>query len=265
LPRFWACRNVLGLESLGVQTGAGAESMGTGAVVSVVLPVHNERENLAPLLEEIEQALARQAREIVAVDDGSTDGSWEELRRLATRISTLRTLRLQRHCGQSAALAAGIEAARGDIVLTLDADGQYDPRDAAPLLAALDADAALQAAVGYRASRADGRWKRLQSVVATAVRNRLTGDRVRDTGCGLKAMRRRAVLELPRFDGMHRFLPTLIRSRGGKVTEFPVRHRPRQYGASHYAMVNRALRGLWDALAVRWWRRRALVYTVKED
>lgn len=233
-------------------------------MVSLVLPVHNERANLAGLVGEIGAVFATRPYEIVAVDDGSTDGSRDELRRLAADGERLRVVALRARSGQSAALAAGWDVARGDAVVTLDADGQNDPADAPSLLAILEADPGLAAVVGVRIGRRDGAWKRLQSAVANGVRNVVTGDHVRDTGCGLKAFRRSALRDLPRFDGMHRFLPTLIRRAGGRVAEHPVRHRPRLHGSSKYGMWNRSLRGLRDALGVRWLRRRALRYDVVE-
>jgi len=226
--------------------------------VSVVLPVHNERENLAPLIAEVRAALGRRTIEILAVDDASTDGSDAELARLARTGAGLRVLRLRRRGGQSAALAAGWTAARAAIIVTLDADGQNDPADISALLAALEADPAVGAVVGVRVRRQDGAWKRLQATVANRLRDAITGHRVTDTGCGLKVIRRATLLRLPRFDGMHRFLPTLLAREGVRVRELPVSHRPRRHGRTKYGMWNRALRGLRDALGVRWLTRRAL-------
>ena len=226
--------------------------------MSVVLPVHNERENVAPLIAEVRAALGNRTIEILAVDDASSDGSDAELARLARTGAGLRVLRLRGRGGQSAALAAGWTAARAPIIVTLDADGQNDPSDIPALLAALEADPALGAVVGVRVRRQDGAWKRFQAAVANRVRDVITGHRVTDTGCGLKAMRRESLLRLPRFDGMHRFLPTLLARDGVRVLELPVSHRPRRYGRTKYGMWNRALRGLRDALGVRWLTRRAL-------
>lgn len=226
--------------------------------VSLVLPVHDERDNLAPLLGEIRAGLGERSYEIVAVDDASRDGSREELVRLARTEPRLRVLALRARGGQSAALAAGWRAARGRVVATLDADGQNDPADLPAMLARLDAEAELVAVVGVRVGRRDARWKLVQSRVANRLRDWLTGDRVRDTGCGLKVFRREAILAAPRFDGMHRFLPTLLRVAGGRVAEMPVRHRPRRSGRTKYGMWNRATRGLRDALGVRWLARRRL-------
>jgi len=226
--------------------------------VSVVLPVHNERESLAPLFAEIRAALGHRPVEILAVDDASTDGSGTELARLAAAAADLRILRLPRRSGQSAALAAGWTAARAPIVVTLDADGQNDPADIPALLDALETDPALGAVVGMRRGRRDGWWKRLQGTVANRVRDRITGHRVTDTGCGLKVIRRAPLLRLPRFDGMHRFLPTLLAREGVAVRELPVTHRPRRHGRTKYGMWNRAFRGLRDAFGVRWLTRRPL-------
>jgi len=234
-------------------------------VVSVVLPIHNEASNLTPLIEEISTALRGVRYEIVAVDDGSTDGSAAELDGLRGRFSSLRIVRLARRSGQSAATAAGLDAARGETIVTLDADGQNDPSDIPALLGVLAADPSLAAAVGYRVRRADSLWRRVQSHVANAVRNRITRDGMRDTACSLKAMRRSAIARVPRFDGMHRFLPALLVAQGGRLQEVPVRHRPRRSGRSKYGMWDRAFRGLVDAFAVRWYARRALQYEIKEE
>lgn len=237
----------------------------SSAMLSVVLPVFNERDNLAPLFDELGAALGDRRYEIIAVDDGSTDGSLDELLRQRRDRPALRVITLRQRSGQSAALAAGWTAARGDPVVMLDADGQNDPADIPTLLDRLQTDPRLAAAAGYRVRRRDSRWKRAQSRIANAVRNWITRDRVRDTGCSLKAVRRDALTALPRFDGMHRFLPTLIRLQGGLVAEVPVSHRPRRSGHSKYTARNRALEALRDALGVRWLRRRALRYAGREE
>ena len=232
--------------------------------VSVVIPVYNERDNLAPLLDEITAALARWRYEVVAVDDGSTDGSLEALKTLKRALPELHILSFATNAGQTAAFAAGFRAARGNVIVTLDADGQNDPADVPALLAEL-ARSGSTAVVGYRAARADTGWKRLQSRIANGVRNRLNHETIRDTGCSLKAFRADAVRELPLFTGMHRFLPTLVKMHGGTVAEVPVRHRPRRFGTTKYGMWNRVFRSLADALAVRWMQRRVLRYQVTEE
>jgi len=243
-------------------TGAAA-GCGSVPAVSVVVPVYNEAGNLGPLLDEIAAALGGRAYEVVAVDDGSTDGSLEELVALRARHPALRIVRFARNAGQSAAFAAGFRAARGAVLVTMDADLQNDPADVPALLDALERSGA-GAAVGWRTNRRDSAWKLVQSRIANGVRNRLNRETIRDTGCSLKAFRREAVADIPWFTGMHRFLPTLVKMRGGRVVEVPVRHRPRRCGATKYGMWNRVFRALADALAVRWMQRRALHYEVRE-
>lgn len=233
-------------------------------MISVVFPVYNERDNLEPLLAEVNAALSSGNLEVIAVDDHSSDGSLDELRRLKAVHANLRIVSLARRAGQSAAFVAGMEAARGDPVVLMDADGQNDPADVPAMLELLGGDAQTAAVVGYRVKRADSRWKRTQSSIANYVRNRVTGDRVRDTGCSLKVIRKEALDDLVRFDGMHRFIPTLIRLTGRKVIEAPVSHRPRLRGKTKYGMWNRGLVVLRDALGVRWLGHRALDYEVRE-
>src|SRR5881296_2323241 len=235
--------------------------------VALVIPVYNERENLPLLLAEVARAPpggGGPSYEIVAVDDASTDGSLDMLKGLARDYPELRIVAFAQHAGQTAALAAGFRAARGRAIVTLDADLQNDPADIPPLLAELERSGAT-AVVGYRVNRRDGGWKRLQSRIANAVRNRLNGETIRDTGCSLKAFRADALRALPLFNGMHRFLPTLIKLHGGTVSEVPVRHRPRRLGLTKYGMWNRVFRSLADALAVRWMQSRALRYRVREE
>jgi glycosyltransferase involved in cell wall biosynthesis len=234
-------------------------------MVSVVLPVYNERDNLAPLLRELHAVLEGCEHEIVAVDDRSTDGSLEELRCLRGRYPALRVVALSAHAGQSAAFAAGFDTARGDVVVTMDADGQNDPQDIPTMLGILTGDRQLAGVVGYRVARADSWWKRLQSRIANVIRSRLTGDRIRDTGCSLKAVRREALLRMPRFDGMHRFFPALLLMDGWTIVETPVTHRPRMSGASKYGLWNRVGIALHDAFGVSWLGKRRLVYHADED
>ena len=234
--------------------------------VALVIPVYNERDNLPLLIDEITHAVGGTGRryEIVAVDDASTDGSLDVLRGLERDHPELRVVALAEHAGQTAALAAGFRAACSRVVVTLDADLQNDPADVPALLAELERSSAA-AVVGYRVNRHDSGWKRLQSRIANGVRNRLNRETIRDTGCSLKAFRAEAVRALPLFDGMHRFLPTLVRMGGGTVVEVPVRHRPRRFGRTKYGMWNRVFRSFADALAVRWMQRRALRYRIREE
>ncbi len=234
--------------------------------LSLVIPVYNERENLPTLLAEIAAALdgAGWSYEVVAVDDGSTDGSLDTLKVLKRKHPQLHIVAFERNAGQTAAFAAGFRAARGGVVITLDADLQNDPADVPRVVEALERTGAT-AVAGYRAARHDTGWKLLQSRIANGVRNWLNGETIRDTGCSLKAFRADAVRALPLFSGMHRFLPTLIKMHGGTVAEVPVGHRPRRFGVTKYGMWNRVFRSLADAFAVRWMQRRALNYRVRED
>jgi len=232
--------------------------------LSLVVPVFNERDNLPLLVREIAAALAGRRYEIVTVDDGSTDGSLEALKTLKRAHPELHIVAFAANAGQTAAFAAGFRAARGDVIVTLDADLQNDPADVPALVAQLETSGAA-AVVGYRVGRRDSGWKRVQSWIANGVRNWLNRETIRDTGCSLKAFRADAVRALPLFNGMHRFLPTLVRMQGGRVVEAPVRHRPRRFGRTKYGMWNRIWRSLVDAFAVRWMQRRALSYRVSEE
>ncbi len=225
--------------------------------ISLVVPVFNERENLAPLVDEIETVARRHGwvYELLLVNDGSDDGSAETIDELAATRPEVRGLHLDRNHGQSAAIAAGFERARGHYVVTLDADGQNDPADI-PALIDLLTDYDL--AIGYRQRRVDGWLRRATSWMANRVRNGLTGEHIVDTGCTLKAFRVGAVRGLIEYKGMHRFLPTLARIRGLSLVEHPVRHRPRRWGRSKYGIVARGLEGLGDLVAVRWMKRRRL-------
>jgi glycosyltransferase involved in cell wall biosynthesis len=222
-------------------------------VLSVVVPVFDELDNLQPLVDRVRSTLdaGEMSWELVAVDDGSTDGSSERLDELAAAESRLRVLHFEGNCGQSAALAAGFRHAAGRLVATLDADLQVFPEDLPALVELLEREG-VDAVVGIRAERQDSGWKRFSSRFANAVRNRLTREDIIDTGCPIKVFRAEALGELPVFNGMHRFLPTLLRLRGFRIRQVPVRHGPRQSGRSKYGTWGRALRGLRDALGVRW-------------
>jgi dolichol-phosphate mannosyltransferase len=229
--------------------------------LSLVIPLYNEAENLPVLAAEIRQALAPlgESWESLFVDDGSTDGSFEVLRALAAGDRTVRILRHRQNAGQSAALVAGFRAARGAIVVTLDADLQNDPADIPALLARLGRSATesdCDAVSGVRRHRQDTWVRRISSRVANGVRNWATDERVSDVGCSLKAYRREVLEGLPMFSGMHRFLPTLVRWNGARLAEIPVHHRPRLHGTAKYGIGNRLFRALADLMAVRWMRTR---------
>lgn len=231
--------------------------------LSVIIPAFNEEANIEPLVTELLPHLARLGHpfEVLLIDDGSTDRGPEIAHKLALREPRLRVLSLRQRSGQSAAIDAGFRAAAGEWIVTLDADRQNDPADIALLLEALPG---WDAVVGWRRVRRDNWLKRISSRVSNAVRNRLSGDRVIDTGCSLKLFRREALASIRGFDGMHRFLPTLLRMEGWRVREIPVNHRPRVSGRSKYNIRNRAVRAFIDLLAVRWMRSRRLHYQVRE-
>ncbi len=221
--------------------------------LSIVVPVYNERDNLEPLHAELDRALASLPGdgeiEFLYVDDGSTDGSAELLGGLAKRDLRIRVLTLAANRGQSAAMAAGFRASRGDWVATLDADGQNDPADLPTLLAHCDEAEVVN---GVRVNRQDDWVRKLSSRIGNGFRNWLTGESVTDVGCSLRVMRGDLVRELKLYRGLHRFLPTLLRMEGARVIEVPVHHRSRRHGDSKYGIGNRLFVGLADVLAVRW-------------
>ena len=234
---------------------------------SLIVPVFNEVENVPALLDEISSVLAALgAFEVLIVDDASTDGTQAALRewQRAHAASWLRLLRLARNSGQSAAVLAGVERARAPLVLTMDGDLQNDPRDLQRMLEILEAGD-YAGVTGSRERRQDSLVRRWSSRIGNAVRNWTTGDRVRDAACGIKGFRRSVFLAVPRFNGMHRFMATLVRQAGNQVLEIPVTHRPRRAGEAKYGIGNRALRGLRDCLAVRWLRDRQLDFAVREE
>jgi dolichol-phosphate mannosyltransferase len=226
--------------------------------VSIVVPVKNEAGNIAPLVAEIAAALQDRWRfEIVYVNDGSTDGTEAELSALMAERPWLRQLRHARSCGQSASVRTGVASAQAPIVATLDGDGQNDPAFIPKLIEALELGAPRVGLVaGQRVGRKASGFKRLQSRVANAVRGGLLKDGTRDAGCGLKAFRRELFLALPYFDGLHRFLPALVRRHGYEVAYVDVIDRPRGHGTSNYGMWDRLWVGILDLIGVWWLIRR---------
>jgi glycosyltransferase involved in cell wall biosynthesis len=184
------------------------------------------------------------------------------MRDAAATDGRVRYLSLAENRGQSAALVAAFQEARGEIFVTLDADGQNDPADIPRLLKLFGRNNDM--VTGVRLHRRDSTLKTLASRAANAIRNRLTNENITDTGCSLKAMRASMVSRLPLFCGMHRFLPTLMKMQGALVVEMPVNHRPRKAGVSKYGIWDRALSGLYDLLAVRWMQKRHISYSIKE-
>ncbi|QFT83931.1 Undecaprenyl-phosphate 4-deoxy-4-formamido-L-arabinose transferase [Halomonas sp. THAF12] len=225
-------------------------------LVSVIIPARDEVGNLPALLDEIAAALAAVDHEVLVVDDASRDGSWTMLQARAAEDSRLRPLRHAESAGQSTSVWQAAHRARGEWLATLDGDGQNDPADLPRLIErARRGDVGLVA--GHRTTRHDDWPKRLSSKVANRVRGALLKDATPDTGCGLKVIHRRAFLALPYFDHMHRFLPALILSQGGRCVSLPVNHRPRGAGRSHYGLNNRLWAGLLDLLGVMWLRHRS--------
>jgi glycosyltransferase involved in cell wall biosynthesis len=231
----------------------------TSPAVSVVVPVFNEEENMSILQSELRAALSGLDYEIVFVDDGSTDRSAEKIETSAN----VRLMRFEKNTGQSAALYAGIRAARGETIVMIDGDLQNDPADIPRLLAEISRGADL--VCGYRAKRKDTITKRLTSRIANFVRSRFTKDYVRDTGCTLKAMRRGCADALVPFKGMHRFIPALIRGAGYRLVEIPVNHRQRRFGQTKYGFGSRALRATIDMFGVRWLLSRRLNYKIRDS
>src|SRR5215471_14336232 len=234
--------------------------------VSVVAPALNKAGNVAPLIEEIAAALAGRAFEIVYVNDGSTDATEAELAALMRTRPYLRQVRHQVSCGQSAAVRSGVAAARAPLVVTLDGDGQNDPKFLPALIDAVgEGGGQIGLAAGQRVGRKASGFKKLQSRIANGVRGVILRDGTRDTGCGLKAFRRDVFLALPYFDGLHRFLPALMRRDGLDVVYVDVVDRERRHGVSNYGMWDRLWVGILDLAGV-WWlvRRKRRVPQVSE-
>ncbi|WP_206456447.1 glycosyltransferase family 2 protein [Aurantimonas marina] len=230
------------------------------ALLSVVVPARDEAENLAVLLREIEAALSARPHEIVVVDDGSTDATAETLASLLAEGIPLRHIRHDRPAGQSRAIRSGVLSASGDLVVTIDGDGQNDPAFIPALVAALESTGATAGlAAGQRTGRTDTRLKQLSSRFANRLRTAILKDATRDTGCGLKAMPTELFRRLPYFDGWHRYLPALVLREGLSVVHIDVKDRERRFGRSNYGIFDRGLRGILDLFGVWWLRRRALV------
>ena len=235
--------------------------------VSVVVPVRNEADNVAPLADEIAAAMTgRWSFELVFVNDGSTDDTPIALGRLMAERRWVRQMNHAASCGQSAAVRTGVAAARAPLVVTLDGDGQNDPSFLPALVRTLEAGGArLGLVAGQRVGRRASGFKRLQSRIANGVRNAILRDGTRDTGCGLKAFRRDTFLALPYFDGLHRFLPALVKRDGYEIAYVEVIDRPRRHGRSNYGLWDRLWVGILDLAGV-WWliRRRKRVPRIAE-
>jgi len=236
--------------------------------LSVIVPVKNEEENVLPMLEEIQKVSSTWPWnwELIYVDDGSSDRTWEVIREARARDSRVRAVRFLFNCGQTSAVSAGVRHARGKICVTLDGDCQNDPGDIEGMVRAMgDSGNKIDMVMGWRRKRSDTLWRKIQSRIANGVRNRLTGETVHDVGCAIKAFDREKMLKVSLFEGMHRFLPTLFRYHGWKVIESEVNHRSRTRGTTKYGMWNRVFRALRDLFAVRWMKDRLIRYQLKDE
>ena len=235
-------------------------------VLSLVVPVYNEEDNLRPLTEAIREAMTTVGvtYEVVLTDDGSKDRSWEIMKQLAAADTRIRVQRFAFNCGETAASEAGMRAARGQYIVTIDADLQNDPKD---LPAFLEALKKYDVVCGTRVStRGEGdNWIRIASSrIANWVRNKLSEENITDAGCTYRAFKRECIDKVKLYRGMHRFLPTLFKMEGYTVTEIPVSNNPRLAGESKYGVWNRLFKSFHDLLAVRWMKKRVLNYRIAE-
>ena len=231
--------------------------------ISVVVPVYNEEGNLPLLTSKLVEVLKNLGRsyEMIFVDDGSSDGSRRILKEMTSQYLFLRILRFKENRGLSTALVAGMREARGEKIVTLDSDLQNDPTDIPRLLGYLDQ---YDMATGWRQRREDSWLKKISSKIGNAVRNWVSGETIQDSACTLRAFKKECIQEIPVFNGMHRFLSTLVKMRGYRIIEVPVSHHPRRFGKSKYNIRNRMVRSFIDLLAVRWMKGRALHYEIEE-
>ncbi len=231
--------------------------------ISVVVPVYNEEENLPLLIPKLVEVLKGlgHSYEVIFVDDGSSDGSRRILREIASQYSFLRILRFKENCGLSTALLAGMKEARGDKIVTLDSDLQNDPADIPQLLEYLNH---YDMVTGWRQKREDTWLKKISSKIGNAVRNWVSGENIHDSACTLRAFKKGCIQDIPVFNGMHRFLSTLVKREGYRIIEVPVSHHPRKFGKSKYNIRNRMVRSFIDLLAVRWMKRRVIHYEIEE-
>lgn len=230
--------------------------------ISIVVPLYNEVDNIEPLGNAIISAMKDASYEVVFVDDGSVDGSAEKANAWCAAHSNFRTIHFRKNAGQTAAMDAGFRHAKGSYVVSMDADLQNDPADIPKLLEKLKT---YDMVCGWRQKRNDPWIKRISSKVANAIRNKLSQEEIKDTGCSLKAYRKECLDKIKLFNGMHRFLPTLFKMEGFTVAEVVVNHYPRKFGKSKYGISNRAVRAFIDLLVVRWMKERKLNYEVKND
>ena len=231
--------------------------------ISVVVPVYNEEENLAILIHQIAEVLESlgESYEMIFVDDGSTDGSRKVLKGMVSSYPQIHILGFKENCGETAAIAAGLKEARGQIVITMDGDLQNDPKDIPRMLEYLKE---YDMVTGWREKRNDPWVKRMSSKIANGIRNWLSEETIRDSGCTLRAYKRKCLEGLKLYKGMHRFMPTLIKMEGFRVVEIPIAHHPRIFGVTKYTTWNRMWRAFIDLLAVKWMKSRHIHYEIEE-
>jgi dolichol-phosphate mannosyltransferase len=231
--------------------------------ISVVVPVYNEEENLPVLIPQIAEVLNPLGKtyEMIFIDDGSTDRSRHLLKEMVSHYPQIRIIGFKKNCGETAAGAAGLKEARGEMVITLDADLQNDPKDIPRMLEYLkDYDMV----TGWRQKREDSWVKRITSKIANRIRNGLSGETIRDSGCTFRVYRRECLQNLKLYKGMHRFMPTLVKMEGFRVIEIPIAHHPRKFGVSKYTTWNRMWRAFIDLLAVKWMKSRHIHFEIEE-
>jgi len=231
--------------------------------ISVVVPVYNEEENLPILIPQITEVLRSLGKvyEIIFVDDGSVDQSRHILKEMAKDYPEMRIIGFRKNCGETAAGAAGIRGARGEIIITMDADLQNDPKDIPKMIEYLKE---YDMVTGWRQKREDSFVKRMTSKMANRIRNWISGERIMDSGCTFRAYKRECLQNIKFYKGMHRFMPTLVKMEGFRVIEIPVSHHPRKFGTSKYTTWNRMWRAFVDLLAVRWMKSRHIDYEIEE-
>lgn len=234
-----------------------------GIDISVVVPVYNEEENLPILISQIAQVLESlgESYEMIFVDDGSKDGSRKILKEMASQYPQIHILGFKKNCGETVAIAAGLKETRGEIVITMDADLQNDPKDIPRMLENLkDYDMVS----GWREKREDPWIKRITSKIANGIRKWLSQETIRDGGCTFRAYKRECLQNLKLYKGMHRFMPTLVKMEGFRVIEIPISHHPRKFGISKYNTLNRMWCAFIDLLAVKWMKSRHIHYDIEE-
>ncbi|MCH7505478.1 glycosyltransferase family 2 protein [PVC group bacterium] len=234
-------------------------------MISVIIPVYNEEENIEPLYQELREVLEnfRIDYEVLFVNDASTDNTKNILAQLAGDPNNhIRIVHFKKNCGQTSAMDAGFRHASGEIFVTMDGDMQNDPKDIPAMIKHLETHDVI---CGIRQERRDNVIKRISSKIANGIRNKLSGEAITDTGCTLRVYKKSFVDRLKLFDGMHRFLPTLLKMEGARIYEMPVKHRPRHTGQGKYKFHQRLIKPLLDLFAVCWMKKYSLKYQIEED